>query len=324
MPKVSVIIPAYNAMTFLPITLENVLQQTWQDFEVVIINDGSRDNLLEWTATLNDPRIKVFSQNNQGLAAARNSGIRFASGEYLAFLDADDLWRPTKLAQQVEVLDQNPTVGLVYTGVESINAQGESTGRTYQRYVRGQVWQSLITHNVVECGSNALVRRVCFSTCGEFDSTLGSAVEDWDMWLRIARHYEFESIPELLVLYRQHTGSASKNWPAMEASFRRVIDKAFAAAPPEEQPLKVQAMGFAYLCLAWQPLQAEVQDVKQAIAFQHQAKVHDPHNRYAKEIFWLTLAIRLAQVLGTQGYQSVLSRGRSVRRQLRSLARSTS
>ena len=101
MSKVSVIIPAYNAMNYLPQTLKSVLQQTFTDFEILIINDGSSDDIVEWSSQISDSRVKLISQINQGVSAARNTGIRNAQGEYIAFIDADDLWEPTKLEKQV-------------------------------------------------------------------------------------------------------------------------------------------------------------------------------------------------------------------------------
>ena len=104
MPKVSVIIPTYNAMTYLPETVESVLRQTYSNFELLIIDDGSSDQTVQWVSQLVDSRVRLISQENQGASVARNTGIAHAQGEYVAFLDADDLWEPTKLEQQVRCL----------------------------------------------------------------------------------------------------------------------------------------------------------------------------------------------------------------------------
>ncbi len=146
-PKVSVVIPAYNAMTYLPETITSVLQQTYTDFEVVVVNDGSTDKIEEWIVQISDPRIKLVSQANLGLAGARNTGIRESQGKYLAFLDADDLWEPTKLEKQVKILEKNPEVGLVYTWVTYIDETGQSTGRVFdlrQRVMYGKISLSVI------------------------------------------------------------------------------------------------------------------------------------------------------------------------------------
>src|SRR4028119_2409178 len=125
MPKVSVIIPAYNAMAYLPETLESVLNQTFTDFEVLIINDGSSDGIVEWASEIKDSRVKLISQENQGLSGARNTGIWSSQGEYLAFLDADDIWEPTKLEKQVQCLEEDNNIGLVSSWVSSINESGD-------------------------------------------------------------------------------------------------------------------------------------------------------------------------------------------------------
>jgi glycosyltransferase involved in cell wall biosynthesis len=122
MPKVSVVIPAYNAMTYLPETVESVLKQTFTNFEVLIINDGSSDHIMQWVTQISDSRVRLISQENQGLPGARNTGIAQAQGEYVAFLDADDWWEPTKLEKQVRCFEERPGVGLVYTWTALIDA----------------------------------------------------------------------------------------------------------------------------------------------------------------------------------------------------------
>ncbi|MCU0523776.1 MAG: glycosyltransferase family 2 protein [Elainella sp. Prado103] len=304
-PKVSVIIPAYNAMAFLPETLATVWRQTLSDFEVVIVNDGSTDAIEAWVSRLNDPRVRLISQANQGLAGARNTGIAAAQAEYLAFLDADDRWEPTKLEQQVRVLDAQPDVGLVYTWVRYINETGQPTGRLFCNQQRGWVWDSLINHNIVECGSVAMVRRSCFERVGHFDRTLRSFGEDWDMWLRIAPVYPFEVVPELLVEYRQRASGTSKNWLAMEQSFQRILHQAFATHPASPQQ-QARAYGLAYLCLAWKPLQGQEKVWRPANSLRQQALTYDPALRWSQEHLKLQAAIGLMRSLGSQRYMQVL------------------
>ncbi|MDJ1172689.1 glycosyltransferase family 2 protein [Roseofilum capinflatum] len=316
MPKISVVIPAYNAMAYLPETLENLLQQTWQDFEVIVVNDGSSDDTPQWVAEVRDPRVKLVSQENQGLAGARNTGIAHAQGEYIAFLDADDLWEKTKLEKQLQSLEQNPNVGLVYTWVLLIDAQGKKTGRVFKSEAQGKVWQTLIEENIVGCGSVAMVRRECFETCGLFDRNLKSFVEDWDMWLRIASHYQFSVVPEPLVYYRQHANSASRNWSAMEESYKIVIEKAFDSAPLEVQDMKNKSYGRAYLCLAWKPLQSAEKDYQTAAKFREIAITYYPQLIWTKEYWRLSLAIVLMRSLGPDRYQTFLQWVYSLRRQI--------
>lgn len=314
MPKVSVIIPAYNSMTYLPETLKSLLAQTYSDFEAIIINDGSTDCTEEWVSQQTDPRIKLISQVNKGLSGARNTGIEAATGDYLAFLDADDLWHPTKLEKQVKCLDKNQNIGLVYTWVALINEHDIPTGRVFKNSHEGNVWEHLILQNIVESGSVAMVRRQCFETCGVFDVNLRSFVEDWDMWLRIALHYPFKAISEPLVYYRQHSQSASRNWAAMEQSYGLVIEKAFAAAPICYQHLKGASYARANLCLAWKPLQSVQKDYKKAQEFATQAVTQDPQIRWGKEYLRLRVAIALMAGLGTENYEKFLRLFHGLRR----------
>lgn len=316
MSKVSVIIPAYNAMAYLPETIANVLKQTYTDFEVVVINDGSTDKIEEWITQISDRRIKLISQANLGLAGARNTGVWEAQGEYLAFLDADDLWESTKLAKQVQVLDSSPQVGLVYTWVAYIDEQGNSTGRVINNQQEGKVWQELTRGNIVECGSVAMVRRQCFDKCGLFDCNLGSFVEDWDMWLRIANHYQFKVVTEPLVYYRQVTNSASRNWEAMAKSYQLVIEKAFAKATWRDLPLRNRSYGTANLVLAWKAIQSQTKDHQKASYFRSQVLRHDPWLFFSQEYFRLSIAIAIMQWFGVDGYQQFLSLLYGLRRSL--------
>lgn len=313
MPKVSVIIPAFNAMLYLPETVESVLRQTFTDFEVLIVNDGSSDNTAQWASQLVDPRVKLISQANQGLPGARNTGITHAQGEYLAFLDADDIWEPTKLEKQVHLLEENPTVGLVYTWSALVDHTGKSTGRVFAYCAEGDAWKKLIEENVVGCGSAAMVRRCCFETVGVFDRNLRSA-EDWDMWIRIGSRYRFAVIKEPLVQYRQHPSSMSKNWQVMEQAFRIVIEKAFQSAPPELMYLKNRSYGYINLCSAWKALQSSDRDYKLAIHFRAAAIAHYPQLRFSKDYIRLSLAITAMRSLGAENYRKLLALVYALRR----------
>lgn len=321
MPKVSVIIPAYNVMKYLPETLETVFRQTFRDFEVVIVDDGSSDGIQDWANQVTDPRLKLICQQNRGATGARNTGIAHAQGDYIAFLDADDLWEPTKLAKQVTILDENAEVGLVYTWVALTDEQGKFTGRIFKSIAEGDVWCQLTERNLVECGSVAMIRRSCFETVGVFDCNLRSFVEDWDMWLRIASRYPFKLLKEPLVYYRQISTSGSRNWQAMEKSFQMVIEKAFDTAPSNLLYLKKRSYGNANLCLGWKSLQSVSKDYQQANHFLQQALAHYPQIRFSKEYLRLSLAIALMRWFGANGYQNFLSRIYALRRHLIAIGR---
>lgn len=315
MPKVSVVIPAYNAMTYLPDTLNSVLQQTFSDFEVLIIDDGSTDHIQAWVAqNITDPRVRLIAQANQGLSAARNTGIANAQGEYVAFLDADDLWEPTKLEVQVRYLDNNSAVGLVYNWIAVIDAQGKPTGKVWRGDIEGDVLEEVLQRNIIDCPS-VLVRRKCFEEVGVFDRTLRS-VEDWDMWIRIATRYNFGVTREALVYYRQHTSNMSKNWRVMEQAFHQVIEKSFESISPKLLPLKNNSLGYANLCLAWKALQSKDRDYQLASLFQQQAIAHYPKLRYSRENIRLTLAIASLRYLGANYYSRLLSVAYTLRRRI--------
>jgi glycosyltransferase involved in cell wall biosynthesis len=302
-PKVSVLVPAYNAMEYLPETISSVLNQTYQDFEIIIVNDGSSDHIEVWAKQLSDARIHFFSQNNQGLASARNTGLAKAQGEYIAFIDADDLWLPTKLEKQVQILDNNPDIGLVYTWIALIDENGNHQGKLRKNHLQGNVWIELTTHNIVECGSVALVKRECFDRVGLFDEDLPfSCSEDWDMWLRVAAYYSFGLVKEPLVYYRCHSNNLSNRWQAMEESFQIVLEKAFKSAPESLQSYKSRSYGFAKLRVAWKALQGSNGDYQTAQQIEQEAINYYPKIKYTKEYFRFRVALLFVRLFGLQPY----------------------
>jgi glycosyltransferase involved in cell wall biosynthesis len=304
MPKISIVIPAYNSMKYLPETLESVLQQSFTDFEVLIINDGSTDNIIQWASEITDPRVKLISQKNQGVSVARNTGIARARGEYIAFLDADDLWQQTKLEKQVRCLDENPEVGLVHTSTALMDCHGKLTGRIMTAFAEGEVWQELVESNKIAC-SSVMVRRCCLEKVGGFEPNLHFA-EDWDLWIRISVHYPFAVLQEPLYYYRQIPNSLSKNLVVLEQSFNFVIEKTFRDVPQELLYLKKRSYGYAYLCLGWKALQSSDKDYKRAIQFSRSSLVYYPQLRYSREYFRLSVATRALQLFGNNGYNKLL------------------
>ncbi|MFH7027664.1 MAG: glycosyltransferase family 2 protein [Heteroscytonema crispum UTEX LB 1556] len=319
MPKVSVIIPAYNAMTYLPETLQSVLRQNFTDFEVLIIDDGSSDNIQEWGASQTDPRMKLISQTNQGQSAARNLGIALAKGEYIAFLDADDLWEPTMLEKQVRCLEENPAVGLAYHWTALIDENGKATGRVMGSNASGDVLKQILERNIIDCPS-VVIRRCCFENVGLFIPNL-RFIEDWEMWIRIASGYHFAVTQEPLVYYRQHSKNTSKNWQLMEEGYRIVIEKAFQSVPPDLLCIKNRSYGRANLCLAWKALQSKDKDYKLAQNFRAKAIAYYPQLRFSREYMRLSLAIALMRYFGSNGYSKVLELAYTLRRSIWDVAR---
>jgi glycosyltransferase involved in cell wall biosynthesis len=201
MPKVSVIIPTHNRVEMLQAAISSVLKQTFQDFEIVVIDDASTDNTGEIVHAINNNKIKyIRHQTNRREAGARNTGVQNSGGKYIAFLDDDDSWLSTKLEIQVNLLDTGPAkVGLVYSSYLKVDAQ---TGKALGRWVaekRGNVWRSLSEKNWIGVPSTVVLRRECFDTVGLFDDQVAFGL-DYDMWVRVARFYKFECIKEPLAL----------------------------------------------------------------------------------------------------------------------------
>lgn len=309
MPRVSVIIPAYNAMEYLPATVESVLKQSFEDFEIIIVDDGSPDNLKEWASGVEDSRVKLISQDNQGPSIARNTGIFHSQGEYIAFLDSDDIWAPSKLQKQVEVLDSNPKLGLVYTWIIQTDKYGNSTGRLFQFYEEGQVWEKLLLRNFIACGSTPLIRCECFDEVGNFDPNLFGP-EDNDMWLRIAAKYEFAVIKEPLVYYRQLNSSVSRNLEKMEKSWQLMHAKALSNAPSylaksNLEALEKKSYGLKYIYLAWRALQSYDKNFKLAIDYSKKALDYDWSVLFSSDFIRLNLAISLMRTLGVERFQNL-------------------
>ncbi len=243
---ISVIIPVYNGERFIRETIESVLNQTFQDFEIIIINDGSTDSTLTIVSSFSDPRIKVFTYPNRGLSTSRNRGIHLASGKYLAFLDADDLWTSGKLKAQVNALEENPHAALVYSWTDQADESGQFLEHGAHWDLSGDVFEKLLQRNFLDCGSNPLVRASVFEELGGFDESLPSA-EDWDMWLRIALQHPMIAIPKVQVLYRRHSLGKSSDILKLVTSVVRVLEKAFASAPSSLQHLKGEVLFRHYL-----------------------------------------------------------------------------
>lgn len=253
---VSVVIPNYNCCAFLPAALESVLAQTYPDVEVLVVDDGSTDESLRVLEPYAG-RVRVLRQPNQGVSAARNHGIRESRGELIAFLDADDLWDREKLARQVPLF-ADPNVGLVYCAVEYIDETGTSRG-TNRTGRRGRVLRSIALLQgtiVLAGGSTAVVRRECFDRAGGFDLAMSTAA-DWDMWRRIACHYEIDVVREPLMKYRLRASSMHRNVAVFEHDMLHGFSRMFADPDAREvHGLRRRAYATLFLMLSGSHLHA--------------------------------------------------------------------
>jgi glycosyltransferase involved in cell wall biosynthesis len=196
--------------------IASVLAQSYRDFEIVVIDDASTDDTARTVADFHDERVRYFrNPRNLGEGGSRNAGLRRASGEYIAFIDDDDTWLPTKLAAQVDLLDRSPeTIGGVYTGYFRIDAASGAILNTVLPEKRGDVYNDLRAYNWIGTPSTVMVRRECFNKAGSFDEQL-SFGPDYDMWIRISRFYGFDFISEPLVRYAVHAQRLSANFSTM-------------------------------------------------------------------------------------------------------------
>jgi len=212
MPRVSVTIPVYNAERFISETIESVISQTYTDWEIVAVDDGSKDGSLEILRAFEKrlpEKIRVFSKKNSGVALARNTGIEGSKGEYIALLDHDDLWMPGKLERQVKLLDSNKEIGLVYSDAYLFRERESRTRTAFStlKPFRGRVFDKLLWENFIVV-STAVIRREAFNKVGMFDPKY-RICEDYDLFLRVAGQYPLDFIDEPLVTYRIHGGSVT-------------------------------------------------------------------------------------------------------------------
>jgi glycosyltransferase involved in cell wall biosynthesis len=234
-PLVSVIIPFYNAERFIEQTLRSALAQTYRNCEFILVDDGSSDGSSAIVSALSqtDERLQVHSQYNQGPTTARNSGIRISSGEYLAFLDSDDLWHPEKIARQVDHLQKNPNIGGVYSLHRIIDADGHSINHSVQWNIAGPCLTQHLLAKPVGSGSNLMVRREQALAIegfhpGRFDY---GGCEDLEMELRLAETTELAELPLYHVGYRMHGQGISSDQIRLSEGLIKVYKESIARNP---------------------------------------------------------------------------------------------
>jgi len=210
-PSISVIIPTYKQEEFIQATIRSVLAQTYQDYEVIVVDDGSPDHTREKVLELKDDRIHYYHQPNSGRpACARNRGIALARGEYIAFLDGDDLWLPQKLEKQLKAFDRQPKPGLVFSNAEVFSSAG-SLGMYIKRdFKEGyKTFEQLLLRSFI-AGCTVMATRDCIQALGGFDEDPELlAVEDYELWLRISRRFPLYYLNECLARYRERAGGTS-------------------------------------------------------------------------------------------------------------------
>ena len=256
-PLVSVIIPCYNGEKFISEAIESVLNQTYQNFEIIVVDDGSTDSSKSVIEPfLKDPRIKLIEHGqNMGIPVARNTGIKMSKGEFVAFLDQDDLWLPEKLERQIALFEHSPPdVGLVFSNINTVDSDGVIKEYKSMRHIPShinelapqEVLKAVFLHNFIPM-ITVLVRRACFDTVGLLDESLKGGCDDYDFCLRLAAKYKVKYLDVPLALHRIHEA----NYSNMERFFRddmRIVDKILAQFP-FLAPLKKKKLATLYCCL---------------------------------------------------------------------------
>lgn len=223
---ISVIIPAHNAAAFIDKALQSVLAQSYPQFEVLVVNDGSTDNTADIINNYQDSRIRLINQINGGLSNARNTGIKEAQGDYLAFLDADDYWTSEKLEKQIALLKQNPDIGFCSSQSRIETPEGVFINNWHCPELSGSTLQSIFEHNaaITGSGSGVMVSTVLQKQAGFFDESLNS-LEDIDMWMRYSAHSEYACLPETHTVITKRPDSMSRNLAIMRKSAIKVLRK---------------------------------------------------------------------------------------------------
>ena len=243
MVKVSVIIPTHQRANIVTESIDSVLAQTYDDFEIIVIDDSSSDNTREALQHYVDSnKIRYFYIEARSVSRARNLGIQHAKGEIIAFLDSDDLFTPQKLEIQVEYLNKYPELGLIHGGFSKFDQNRNDLGYRDTSKLSGWIYPDLFLEwSVLIMTSTVMVHASTLKKIGEFDNKLIHG-EDLDLWGRIARHYAVLSIPEKLTQVRVHPGNLSGDFIKRPELFTRLLTKTFDADPELSGKFKRRAM----------------------------------------------------------------------------------
>jgi len=213
-PKISVLMSVYNGEKYLRELVESILNQTYKNFEFIIINDGSTDNTLNILKGYNDSRIKIYSQENIGLTKSLNKAIRLSKGKYIARVDVDDIATPRRLEKQIDFLNSNPEIGLVGSFGIKIDKVGQTIQKIILPVFDKKIRKELIKANVFIHGS-VMVRKEIFEKVGYYNEIFKYA-QDYELWGRIAQIYKLHNLPEVLLIRRETKDSLSSNPAILE------------------------------------------------------------------------------------------------------------
>lgn len=273
-PLVSIIIPNYNHARYLGDAIRSVLNQTFQDFEIIVVDDGSTDDSREVAAQFGG-RVRYIWQENRGLSAARNTGIAASRGSFIGVLDADDMYEPDYLETLVAALEQNPQADGIYCGYQFVNHENKLLPQIEARAVPPEELHRALLDGNFLVPESMFVRRYCYETSGPFDETL-RACEDWDMWLRFTKRYKIIHTTRILTRHRILPGSMSTDPLRMLTARLAVLRKHVGPEPVEGMTSTIiqrRAYARAYLGSCVEYLQYGDQD-RAFECFQKMANIH--------------------------------------------------
>jgi len=242
---VSIIIPVYNSEQYITECIDSVLNQSYQNFEIIVVDDGSTDDTSSIITQYNNDKITLYHQQNSGSGAARNHGVKKASGAWIAFIDADDIWLPDKLHKQLTNCSDKAWshTDLYFHG--DIYPRHTKTTELTSKY-SGHILEHLLVENSIGT-SSVIINKKVFEELGGFNTDL-RALQDWDLWLRVAKKYEICYVNEPLVYYRVHSKSVSRNVRKTLPYHLNLIDFAFSNQGPAGhlKGLKKEALSRSY------------------------------------------------------------------------------
>jgi len=301
--RFSVLIPVYNAGPFLARAVQSALDQSCGDFELIVIDDGSTDGCRNPVRSLNDPRIRILSQTNQGAPAAINTGLRAANGERIALLDADDLWMPGKLAAHWECIASHPELDLTFDWSRWIDERDQDLGLSSRPWQGPISFEQLLVDFVPGNSSSLVFRRRAIDQAGGMNSDL-AYVKDVDLCLRVARLRpgNCRSVPGYLTRYRRHSGQISRKWRDHQKDWERLLGQVTSFAPPGTADLLSLADSNMRRYVAW--LAAEEGDGLNAVLLALSALFRAPFQAPADSRNWAVLAAACGRCLLPNPYYS--------------------
>lgn len=302
-PLISVIMPVYNGEQTIAETIASLLQQTYVNWELIVVNDGSSDRTPAIVQDIFEqhPQMpgRLLSYPQTGACASRNRGAAQAQGEFLAFLDADDLWTPDKLALQLQALQNSPQAKVAYSWTDYIDTTGKFLYPGSHATHQGDVYEYLLLINFLENGSNALIAKDAFWQVGGFDESV-TGVDEWDLFIRMTQQAdvicEFVVVPQVQIFYRLSNKSLSASLDRQASECRKVIDRAFQVSPHHLHHLKPKSIANLYRYLTFRGLSSDLAYSHPWLLMQYFTKslLNDPVAAMQR---WKLIAIVLLKLL---------------------------